>query len=193
VVTTLVVLNLGAPFFDHLKSVVARGSYRLREGKDFFRRSQNEPGKATVLNRLARDRAMWRVYNEKMTPLEQAESMRVNTALSSVESAFASAIESTLSTDPSKGGIQRGSARLALAAIKLRQFFPEIALDDPDLLRSIRMTYTQYLQAAGAREKVFSLVLKEIEQNEPLYRESAEEARIYRNGIRSWLELPTNE
>lgn len=176
--TSIGLYKLGAPLWDYLSGVVSRGAFRMQDGKTFFRDAAE----------MAHYEERYRILQEKMTPREQQQAARVAGLLNSTESTFSSAIESIMSKDPSKGGIERASARIANAAIKARKFFPEISFDDPDMSRTVNMLFTQFLPHDGTREKLYEMVIVEIAKNDPAYRD-ARTADIYKRTIRIWAGL----
>ena len=189
-VTTIAIYKLGAPVLDQVTALAVRGGYRLQDGKEFFRKNVE----------YVRMRALYRILREKMTPLEQEEAGRVSNLLGQLAPALGTAIESMDSMDRSKGGMQAAAARIADMAIRMRQYFPEIRPNDPEILRTVDMVFTQRVVAVdpstGATvpdrqrlQSLYELVIKQIEKYDPLYRESPDAADVYRNSIKEWLGL----
>lgn len=170
--------KVGAPLWDYVAGITSRGAFRVKDGKSFFRNSEE----------IARYEKHYRILQEKMTPREQQQTARFSSLLNTVESTLSSALESIQSKDPSKGGIERAAARIANAAIKARKFFPEVTADDLDLVRTIQMAFTQFLPTDGTREKLYSLVLAQIEKYDEAFKD-AETAAVYQKTIRLWVGL----
>ncbi len=190
-VTTIAIYKLGAPLLDQVTSLAVRGGYRLQHGKEFFRKNME----------FARMRALYNVLREKMTPLEQEEAGRMTNLLGQLAPTFGTAIESMESGDRSKGGMPAAAARIADIAIRMRQYFPEIKSNDPEVVRTIDMVFTQrvvvedpnnagnFISDTKKLQLLYDLTIKQIEKYDPLYKESPEVAELYRDGIASWLGL----
>lgn len=170
--------KVGAPLWDYIAGITSRGAFRVKDGKSFFRDSEE----------IARYETHYRLLQEKMTPREQQQTARFSSLLNTVESTFSAALEAIQSKDASKGGIERASARIANAAIKARKFFPEVTADDLDLVRTVQMAFTQFLPNDGTREKLFTLIIQQIEKYDEAFKD-AETASIYRQTIRLWVGL----
>lgn len=189
--TTIAIYKLGAPLLDQVTALAVRGGYRLQDGKEFFRKNME----------FVRLRALYKVLREKMTPLEQEEAGRMSTLLGQLAPTFGTAIESLESADKSKGGMPAAAARIADIAIRMRQYFPEIAPDNPEVIRTIQMVFTQRIvtEDPGSKtslvadkvklQKLYELIIKQIEIYDPLYKESENAAKLYQQGIQSWLGL----
>ncbi len=170
--------KLGAPLWDHIGGIASRGAFRIKDGKSFFREAEE----------MARYERGGQILQEKMTLREQQETARIAGLLNSTESTFTAAIESILSKDPSKGGIERAAARIANTAIKTRKFFPEVAFDDPDMTRTIQMVFTTTLPNDGTRERLYELVIAAIQAYDPAFSDPRT-AEVYRATVRKWTGL----
>lgn len=178
IATSVGLYAVGAPLWNTL-STMSRGAFRLKDGKSFFRQDEEE----------ARYQDLYHELQKKLTANEQVVTSRITGLLNSTESTFGAAIESIQSKDPSKGGIERASARIALAAIKYRKFFPELPPDDPDLNMAVKMLFTQFLPQDETREKLYMQVMAQIEMNDAVAFSSPQTAAIYRQMIRRWSGL----
>lgn len=190
-ITTLAIYKLGAPLLDQVQAVAVRGGYRLRHGKDFFRKDAEMP----------RLRALYQVLREKMTPMEQEESGRISSLQGQLATTFSTAIESSLSGDKAKGGISAGAARIAELAVRMRQSFPEIHFDNPDIMRTVGMTLLQRLEMPdpqdedsmipdiAKRQALYKITIQQIAKWDPLYSSSVETKEIYDEGMKAWLGL----
>ncbi|MBX2994936.1 MAG: hypothetical protein KF681_08940 [Bdellovibrionaceae bacterium] len=178
IASSIALYKLGAPLWDSIGGWVNRGSFRLNHGKSFLRAQDD----------LSHLNQRYQVLQEKMTPFQQQESNRMLGLLNNVEAGVTSAIESIMSRDPSKGGIDRGSARLATLAIKLTRYFPEVEFNDIDLTRTVRLLFTEMLQDPVQRLEVYETTLDKIAQNDPRFQDPAI-AKNYRKLIGQWTGL----
>ncbi len=184
IASSILLYKLGAPLWDYVGGVAIRGAFRMKDGKSFLRQGSE----------YTRYEAQYKLLQEKMTPREQIETARVSSLLNSLEPRFSSILESLQSKDPSKGGIEKAAAYLALTAIKMRQYFPEITADDPDVNGSVRLAFTQFLGEDGTRERLSQLAIQQIESyylvnNENLGKTN-ELVQICKETVIRWVGLP---
>lgn len=170
--------KIGAPLWDYIGGITARGAFRVNDGKSFFRDSAE----------TARYESYYKLLQEKMTPREQQQTVRLSNLTNAVESALSSAIESIQSKDPSKGGIERAAARVASLAIKIKNYFPEVSAEDPDLVRTIQMSFVQFIGNEEVKLKLLNLTMQQIEKYDDTF-SNAQTSEIYKKSIKKWLAL----
>jgi len=178
-VMSLGLYSFSAPLFNHIGTTLVRGAWRLTDGKPFFRKDPE----------YARLRALYRVLRDKMTTIEQEEATRISTFKNKAAGTFASALEATLSADPSKGGITAGAGRIADFVIDVRISTPEIRYDDPSILRTFKLNIWNRNLDREVLEKLYALTIEMIQNTDELYNQSPEAAQIYQKTLRVWLGL----
>lgn len=176
IATSVSLYKLGAPFWDYLGGIFYRGAFRVRDGKSFFRDTRDAVTFGDHYKQL----------NEKMTPIEQQGATRIANLLGIAESSLSPTLESLQSQDPSKGGIERAAARIANFAIKTRKFFPDIAIDDHDLTRTIKLVFTDFIGSQQTRRRLYQMTIEQISQNDLAYNDKVT-ADVYRRALRGWI------
>jgi len=177
IISSIAIYKLGAPLFGYFADVVYRGAFRMSEGKSFIRK-QDE------LHHLI---DQFQFLQEKMSPYQQQEANRMNVLLNTLEVGFNAAVESILSPDPAKGGIDRGVARIATLIIKMRRFFPEVNPDqDIDVVRTVDMLLKDQINMDTVnRDLLAKKTMEKIEQYDPASKDPEVYKRYYET-VKRW-------
>ena len=73
-------------------------------------------------------------------------------------------------------------------AIKIKNYFPEVSAEDPDLVRTIQMSFVQFIGNEEVKIKLLNVTMQQIEKYDDTFSD-AQTAEIYKKSIKKWLAL----
>jgi hypothetical protein len=179
-VTALLITNWLKPISDTAANS-AMISYRVSDGKGLRRGDKN----------IFRYAASYRRRADKITSLELDGLNRMIGLTGLAEQYFGAAAgyldNADLNRSPNDLDLKKAASKIALFAIKLRMWFPETSPDDPDLTRSIQMTFLNFTPDRDLRARLGPLVLQQISENDSLFSQSKPTEKTYTAAVHLWL------
>jgi hypothetical protein len=181
IASTIALYKLGGPLWDYFGGLAYQGAFRLSEGKSFMKPHDD----------MSYLTEQYQILQEKMTPFQQQESLRIMNFLNSLEVGLSSALDLIHHPDAHKNGFDRGAARIAALLIKIRRLYPELSpYQDIDVMRTVNLLLANHLDLNIVdRSLLAEAILAKTIEYDPTVNQDPSLYTLYRESAYHWVGL----